>query len=163
MLLRNALCCIALMMALMPAQGVYAQDLPVLEKAVQSFARATVPPRFTYVWVDLNGDGRPDAVVLMQGEEFCGSGGCTMAIFKGATNGFTLLSTSTITSKPIRVLPEVQYGWKTLIVTTHGVSPAIMRFNGARYPLNPSMQATATLAQLSAAAPLTLQDCACGD
>lgn len=33
-------------------------------------------------WRDLNGDQIKDAVVLLQGKEWCGSGGCTMLIYQ---------------------------------------------------------------------------------
>ncbi|MGF2636754.1 hypothetical protein ACQUFW_10370 [Acinetobacter johnsonii] len=36
---------------------------------------------------DLNQDGIDDAVVLLSGMEWCGSGGCTLLVFQGLANG----------------------------------------------------------------------------
>jgi hypothetical protein len=53
---------------------------------------------FRFALQDLNGDGRADAIVLMTGPDWCGSGGCTMLIFMGAENGFSFVSKSTVIS-----------------------------------------------------------------
>jgi hypothetical protein len=54
---------------------------------------------------DLNGDGRADAIVLLTGNEWCGSGGCNMLIFQGTESGFRFVSESTITAEPMAVSP----------------------------------------------------------
>ena len=74
-----------------------------------------------------------------------------MLVFRAAANGFTLVSASTIANQPIRVSPQKSHGWKTLIVFAKGRGDVLMRFNGLRYPLNPSVQPKATAAQASAA------------
>jgi hypothetical protein len=107
-------------------------------------------PEFDYALADLNGDGKADAIVLLKGSAWCGSGGCTLLVFKGKQDGFEFISKSTITSEPIRVSPEKIHGWKTLIVYTGGIGDVVMRFNGAKYPLNPSVQPKATKAQVRA-------------
>ncbi|MES2403474.1 MAG: hypothetical protein V4567_03930 [Pseudomonadota bacterium] len=56
--------------------------------------------RFEYALAVLNDDGRQDAIVLMRGQEWCGSGGCMMWIFRGTRTGFVFVSGSTITSPP---------------------------------------------------------------
>jgi hypothetical protein len=108
-------------------------------------------PQFRHALTDLNGDGSDDAIVLLLGPSWCGSGGCTMVVFRGAKDKFTFVSGSTITYEPIRVSPEKVHGWKTLIVYSKGKGDVLMRFNGARYPLNPSLQPKATSAQVGAA------------
>jgi hypothetical protein len=60
------------------------------------------------------------------------------------------VSRSTITSEPVRVSAEIQRGWHTLIVATRS-GDAVMRFDGRRYPLNPSVQPLAMSAQIKAA------------
>ena|SRR2546426_446983 len=75
----------------------------------------------------------------------------TCLVFRAAANGFTLVSTSTITNEPIRVSPEKSHGWRTLIVLAKGKGDVLMPFDGRRYPLNPSLQPKATPAQVSAA------------
>jgi len=81
---------------------------PALLSAIDSHLKSTIDdrPRFRHVLVDLSGDGRPEAIVLLQGTDWCGSGGCTMLVFRGTATGFGFVSRSTITYEPIRVLPE---------------------------------------------------------
>ena len=106
---------------------------------------------FRHALTDLNGDGRDDAIVLLLGGSWCGSGGCNMIVLRGTKEGFTVVSGSTITNEPIRVSPEKVQGWRTLIVFSKGKGDVLMRFNGTRYPLNPSTQPKATPAQVNAA------------
>ena len=107
-------------------------------------------PRFEFALTDLNGDGIDDAVVLLTDRRHCGSGGCTLLIFKGVDSGFSLVSSSTITLLPIRVAAESSHGWKTLIVDSGGAGTVALRYNGSRYPSNPSLQEKASLRQISA-------------
>lgn len=58
-------------------------------------------PMFRHALVDLNGDGRDDAIVLLSGRSWCGSGGCNMLVLRGTEEGFTVISASTITSEPV--------------------------------------------------------------
>jgi hypothetical protein len=129
-----------------------------LETAVRSSVKGDSTLSFSYALVDLNGDGQLDAVVLLRGAMWCGSAGCTMLILRGTPNGFQLVSKSTITGEPIEVLPAVEHGWRTLIVNTGGIGPVVMRFNGSRYPENPSMQRKATPAQIKSGQPLNLSE-----
>jgi hypothetical protein len=132
-----------------------AQDQPPgLSAAVQAFAEKKgdpVLPPFRHALTDLDGDGRADAVVLLQGRNWCGSGGCTMLVFHGTNGGFRYVSGSTITREPIRISADTRRGWKTLIVYSKGKGDVLMRFNGKRYPLNPSSQPKATPEQVHAA------------
>jgi hypothetical protein len=115
---------------------------------------------FAYALVNLNGDGIPDAIVLFKGHENCGSGGCALEIFRGVGPGFEFVSGSTISREPIQVLPEKRFGWHSFIVSVSGggTKPcdALMRFDGQKYPLNPSMVSCATKAQLRSAMPVTM-------
>jgi hypothetical protein len=131
---------------------------PQLEAAVRSSVKVDSTPSFSYALIDLNGDGQLDAVVLLNGSMWCGSGGCTMLVFRGITNGFQLVARSAITREPIEVLPGVVHGWRTLIVSTDGIGPVVMQFNGSRYPVNPSMQSKATPAQIKSGQPLNFSN-----
>ena len=106
---------------------------------------------------DLNGDGREDAIVLLTGNEWCGSGGCNMLVFQGTEKGFNFISTSTITNVPIAVLHEKRHGWHTLIVRSGKIGTVLMRFNGQKYPSNPSKQPTATSSQIKHAQELNMK------
>jgi hypothetical protein len=66
---------------------------------------------------------------------FCTSADCETAVL-GYTDGERL---------------SMGGGWKTLIVYSKGRSDVLMRFNGKRYPLNPSSQPKATPEQVHAA------------
>jgi len=107
--------------------------------------------KFREAMIDLNGDGIADAIVLLQGSKWCGSGGCTMLVFKGTKDGFAFVSGSTITHEPIRVLASKTSGWSDLIVYSKGRGNVLMRFEGKGYPLNPSLQSKASSLQVSGA------------
>jgi hypothetical protein len=147
------LCCIV--------ASAHAQEVPPeLVAAVNKYASSggdTEQPAFEYGLTDLDGDGRADAVVLLLGSNWCGSGGCNMLVFHGTTEGFKLVSESTVTNDPIRVSPKIVKGWHTLIVMSNGKGDVLMRFNGKRYPANPSMQPLATAEQVRNAQELKLQ------
>jgi hypothetical protein len=142
--------------------------LVIAVSAAASAADATVPPAllaairhhqvdetikesdFRVALFDLDGDGRADAIVLFSGE-WCGSGGCTMEIYRAAGDGFSFLARSTIVQPPVKVLESKSHGWVDLSVATGGVGAVILRFNGKRYPSNPSLQPRASAEQLRTA------------
>ena len=140
---------------LLLAPTLRAQDAPPgLIEAVQAYVEKKgnhERPQFRYALTDLDGDSRADAIVLLLGGNWCGSGGCNMLVCRAATDGFTFVSASTIVNEPIRVSPAKSHGWRTLIVVSKGKGDVLMRFGGARYPLNPSIQPNATPAEVSAA------------
>jgi hypothetical protein len=108
-------------------------------------------PEYKHAIVDLNDDHMPDAVVLLQGPIWCGSGGCRMLVFKGRDGGYTLHSTSTVSREPIRLSPEKSHGWHTLIVHTKGAGDVLMTHGNKGYPANASHQKPASKPQLDAA------------
>ncbi len=126
---------------------------PALDTAVAAYAAGkgmNGKPSYSFALVDLNGDHRDDAVVLLTGPDWCGSGGCTMLVLRATPHGFVKISGSTLSSAPVRVSAEKSHGWRNLIVNTKG-KDALMRYDGRRYPLNPSTQPAATKAQVGAA------------
>ena len=144
--------------AISVGQPALADEPPGLSDAIRQYSRETTAPHFEYALADLNDDGVSDAVVRLTESEWCGSGGCTMLILRAGAHGYTVVSKSTITQKPIKVSPEVLHGWHTLLVSVSGggahASFALMRFNGSRYPGNPSVQPRATPEQVTAATTL---------
>jgi hypothetical protein len=108
-------------------------------------------PAFRQALTDLDGDHHSDAVVLLSGSDWCGTGGCQLLVFRGTTAGFEFVSASTVTSEPIRVSPMKSNGWRTLIVYSKGRGDVLMPFDGTRYPANPSMADKATAAEARAA------------
>jgi hypothetical protein len=137
--------------------AIYQHNKTVLETNRAKFGGLLQPADYvidnTYrkARVDLNDDKIEDAIVLFDSPGQCGSGGCNMEIYKGTKTGFEFVSGSTITFSPIRVGSERLYGWKTLIVLSGGTGTVLLRFNGSRYPLNPSLQPKATKSQIDSA------------
>jgi hypothetical protein len=138
-----------------------AEAPPGLSEAVRAYAQQVTAPSFEYALVDLNDDGTPDALVLLRDRVWCGSGGCTLLVLRGKAGAFTLVSTSTIINEPIRVAREREHGWHTLLVTVQGggIQPALveLRFDGKKFPFNPTLQPRASQKQIDAATPLTFQ------
>lgn len=100
---------------------------------------------------DLNQDGIDDAVVLLSGMEWCGSGGCTLLVFQGLANGsFQPHSKMTVSSTPIYALSSQTQGWRDLSVYTRGLGQVILKYNRKSYPSNPSLASkyTANLKQV---------------
>jgi hypothetical protein len=133
------------------------QDLASLDASVRAYSKAQVTPSYRYAWVQLSDGSQPDAIVMLEGN-YCGSGGCNLLILRSTDGGMKLVSSSTVSSEPIGVLGERQHGMRTLIVNARGKGEVLMRFNGSRYPFNPSMQPPASNAQTSSAEILRLQN-----
>jgi hypothetical protein len=113
-----------------------------LQTLLESFD-ADLKDRFTDVLVDLNGDGKPEAIVYLWSNDWCGSGGCTTLILVQEGQSWKLLTKVTITRLPIRVLANKSKGWRSIAVSVGGggIEPgyeAELRFDGKTYPTNPS-------------------------
>jgi len=114
-----------------------------LEEAVRALVVGK-PIAYSYSLTDLNGDGELDAVVMLHSSDWCGSGGCSMAVFRGTPNGFKFISRCSVARAPIAVLAESNNGWRTIVTTVGGggakPGQTLLRFNGKRYPSNPTTQ-----------------------
>lgn len=100
--------------------------------------------RYLRAFVDLNGDGKPEALVYLVSEGWCGSGGCPTLVLTPRGNSYRLITRIFITRPPIMVLTGKSNGWRNLGVWVQGggIQPgyeAELRFDGKRYPLNPSV------------------------
>ncbi len=117
------------------------------EASVRTFLRTQddgKDTRYVAAFRDLNGDGTSEALVYLLGNNWCGSGGCNLFILQRAGDSWKVVSTMTITNPPIRVLNSTVNGWHNLGVWVEGggIRPgyeAVMRFNGNKYPGNPSV------------------------
>ncbi|QOL26283.1 hypothetical protein LP316_02975 [Thalassotalea sp. LPB0316] len=116
-----------------------------------SLDKAEPLPRVEIGFEDLNNDGYIDALVSIVDRNYCGTGGCSFAVFKGELSGFSLLSRGTITSPPIYVKNTSTNGWRDLIVNTGGVGAVNLEYNGTKRFPNPSMSPKASPEQVSRA------------
>lgn len=113
--------------------------LPALKQAVYLYIQEQA--LYQYAFVDLNRDGLQDAVVLLRGANWCGTGGCTLLVFQGMSgNRFQPLSKMTVSDVPVYALNTQTQGWSDLSVYTRGLGQVILQFNGQTYPSNPSLQ-----------------------
>jgi uncharacterized protein len=121
-----------------------------LQRAIASYikqqgAALEESHRFFADYIDLNGDGTQDAVVVFSSPHWCGTGGCTMLVFKGQEDGtFRLVSESALVRPPLTASENKTNGWRDLIVGVSGggIAPkkVALEFDGKGYPLNPSVQ-----------------------
>ena len=100
--------------------------------------------RYQAAFVDLNGDGTPEAIVYVTGGAWCGSGGCTTLVLTRTGSSYRVISKIPITRPPIRVLKTVSNGWRDISVWVQGGGiqqgyEAELTFNGKSYPANPSI------------------------
>jgi hypothetical protein len=91
-------------------------------------------------YVDLNDDGQDDALVVLTGPEWCGTGGCTLLVLAKQGDGFRVVSKSTLIQTPLLVSETRTKGWRDLIVEVRGGGMAALKFDGTGYPSNPSTQ-----------------------
>ena len=91
---------------------------------------------------DLNQDGRPE--IFVYATDNCGSGGCDLYVLSPKAGTYRIVMLSSITQLPIRMLPTSTRGWRDIGVTVQGGGILVpymarMRFNGRRYPSNPTV------------------------
>ncbi len=99
-------------------------------------------PRYSLSMTDLNNDGIEDAIVLLQGQNWCGSGGCTLLVLQGlAEEKYQVVSVSTVVDSPIYALSYRTNGWRDLMVYSKGTGSVRLQFDGNKYPSNPSLLA----------------------
>lgn len=96
---------------------------------------------YQYAFYDLNQDGIQDAIVMLKGTNWCGSGGCTVLVYQGMSRDkFQPHSKMTVADVPIVALNSKTQGWSDLSVYSRGSGQVILKFNGRSYPANPSLE-----------------------
>lgn len=100
--------------------------------------------RYFDALVDLDGDGKKEAIVYLVGRGWCGSGGCPTLVLVRTGVSWKLLKYVTITRPPIRVLSSTSHGWHDISVWVQGggIQPgyeAALFFDGKSYAGNPSV------------------------
>jgi hypothetical protein len=76
--------------------------------------------RYIVVLRDLNGDGIPEAIAYMVGNDWCGSGGCNLFILQKSGDSWKIVSNVTITYPPVRIFNDSSNGWHNLGVQGGG-------------------------------------------
>lgn len=128
----------------------------VLIDAIQQYVddrNAPANTRFEYVRVDLNEDGRRDALVMMKlpYSFWCKETGCRTVVFRADNTKFEVMSELTLVRGPILISETRTNDWKDIIIREDGrLSDArhvLMQHNGASYPSYTDRQPTFTLYQ----------------
>lgn len=112
--------------------------------------------RYALAWVDLNGDGRNEAVVRIMSTGHCGSGGCILYVLSPWGRRWSLVGRMTVTQPPIRVLNSRSHGWRDLGIRQYFCCEnsrmvtyeALLPFDGRIYPFNPSTPPSRRLRRL---------------
>lgn len=94
--------------------------------------------KFVYSEFDLNGDSKKEIFVGLTGPYFCGSGGCSIYLLDNQGNIITYFS---VAEYPIAIDTRKTNGWNDLLINSRGKFH-VMKFNGRKYPSNPSVQKT---------------------
>jgi hypothetical protein len=100
--------------------------------------------RYSLAFVDLNGDSQLEVIVYIVSQTWCGSGGCTMLVLKPKGSTYEVVTETSVTRPPIRVLDAESHGWHNIGVWVQGggIQPgyeAELAFDGRSYPRNPSV------------------------
>lgn len=100
--------------------------------------------RYSSALVDLKDDGTKETIVYLTGRDWCGSGGCVMLILVPEGKSFRIVTETTVTRLPIRVLESKSNGWHdiSVVVAGGGIQPgyeAILSYDGETYPTNPTV------------------------
>ena len=95
-------------------------------------------------YADIGGDEREEALVYLADPDRCGSGGCSLIILTPSGTSWRKLGQTTVTRLPVHRLRTRRDGWNDLAVGVGGGGGpsgiALLRFEGGRYPSNPSLQ-----------------------
>lgn len=93
--------------------------------------------------IDLNDDGRRDAIVLFKLPHsfWCGWDGCGMLVLQATENSFVPLSTINNVRGPIYISDQRTNQWRDIIIRISGTKlrdkNIVMKFDGNSYPQSP--------------------------
>ena len=119
---------------------------PELRKAVERYnlAKQRTPGPYDFAGVDLNGDGKSEAVVLFSGPDWCQKTGCSLVVFQEEEVGYRPVSHITSARAPVLIGPEASFGWRDLMTNTGGGNAPVrtvrLGFSGKGYPANALLQ-----------------------
>ncbi len=94
-------------------------------------------------WIDLNGDGREDALVSLKGDAWCGSGGCTVLVFEAMDDldaeefgAYRAAAEISLMHGPI-LIAKGDGLWADLIAEGEDGTMHVLQFDGETYPVSP--------------------------
>jgi hypothetical protein len=111
-------------------QDKYKSDLE--KNLIDSLSR-----KFIFFEYDLNGDSKKEIFIGLTGPYFCGSGGCSIMLLDNQGNEITNF---TVSDYPVVIDNNKSKEWKDLFILSGGKYHT-MKFDGKKYPSNPSVQA----------------------
>lgn len=118
-----------------------------LAESVQDFMRGgggPVSSVYQHRRIDLNGDGKRDALVILKNPYgyWCGLYGCTMLIMKANSDNFDLINAVQTVREPVTVMNNTTNGWRNIVLHVSGrwtqTKDVLLKYEGGKYPTNPS-------------------------
>lgn len=113
-----------------------------LREAIDRFLRTErargVSAQHVVERIDLNGDSREDALVLMRSRRYCGSRGCLLLVFERTGSGYQLQSRLVLGRTPMIATEDRTAGWRDLVapMTTAGAGMrlVVLQHRNGAYP-----------------------------
>ena len=115
---------------------------PTVQAAVNRFLQSEhatgADRRHVVERVDLNGDSRDDALVLMQSRRYCSAFGCKVLVFQNTGEGYSLTSEMRLGRTPMIAANTRTNGWRDLVapMTTSraGMQLVMLQHSDDGYP-----------------------------
>jgi hypothetical protein len=137
--------CLLVAVPAAPACGASSVPLPngIAAEIQHEYGSARTETRYFAGAFDLDGDGKPEIVVFVLGEDACGTGGCPTLVYTPEGSAYRRVTTVLLTRPPVRAATTASHGWRDLVVhiAGGGAHPAdvALSFDGRRYPANPTV------------------------
>lgn len=120
----------------------------ILKASVEGFLKETGAPvasGYDFNRIDLDSDGRRDALVLFKTPYgyWCDMHGCTMLVMKAGNDEFDLVNAIQPVREPLYISNMQSNGWKHLVARVSGrwddgAKDVAMAYDGRQYPNNPA-------------------------
>ena len=131
--------------------GIHEPSNSVLMSAIEDYINLRMAPSYTqfeYTRIDLDNDGRRDAIVMLKSPSnfWCSDYGCRLVIFKANNKNFGLLGEMSQVRGPLLVSNQTSNGWRDIVIREDGrgarARHVLMKFNGMSYPSNSQYEKT---------------------
>lgn len=161
-LLRVAVCVLLLSGAsVVPAWAKPATASASMKASLRAFLQTwdgQKDTRYLAAFDDLNGDGKPEAIVYLTGPRWCGDLGCNTLVLTRKRRAWRLMSNITVSNPPIRVLNRRVDGWRTIAIEMRSGPKRPgwaegLSFNGKSYPSDPTNPFDGSVRPLRGTAP----------